>query len=71
MLRRPVESALPALIGVMDHVARTTAREGHVERVEYQLRAQVRRHRPADDAAAPGVNHNGDIEKPSPPSGCT
>ena len=66
MLRRPVEFTLAALVGVMDHVRRPALRERHVERLEHELRAQVRRHRPADDAAAPRVEHDSEVEEAGP-----
>lgn len=55
---------MASLVRVMNVLARSAAREGHVERVE--LRAQIRRHRPTDDATAPGVNHDGEVETPGP-----
>ena len=46
--------------------ARPALRERHVERVEHELGAQMRRHRPADDAPAPRIEHDGEIEKAGP-----
>ena len=40
--------------------------EGHVERIEHQFGTQVRGHRPADDAPTPGVEDDGQIQKPCP-----
>src|SRR4029077_19532182 len=42
---------LRSLIRVMDHALRPPCLKRHVQRVEYQLTGQCRRHRPADDAA--------------------
>jgi hypothetical protein len=39
---------------VVDHVRRSALRARHVEGIEDKLGAQVRRHRPAYDPAAPG-----------------
>ena len=36
------------------------------ERLEHELGAQVRRHRPADDAAAPDIEHDGQVEEARP-----
>lgn len=57
---------LTALIGVMNDISRPPLIVRHLERVEDQGRLQVRRHRPADNAAAEGVEHYGEIEKASP-----
>jgi hypothetical protein len=48
VLRRPIESALAALIAVVDQaLGRLAAPDGHVEGVNDQLGAQVVGHRPA------------------------
>ena len=49
MLRRPFESALAALVGVMDHAGCSPLSERHVERLEHQFGAQIGLHRPAHD----------------------
>ena len=59
VLRRPVELNLAALIGVMDHGGRPPLRHGHVEGIEHQVGAQVRRHGPADYAATPRIEDDG------------
>jgi hypothetical protein len=51
---------------MMDHVLRSAGRKCHLERVEHQLRGKARRHRPADDAAAAGVEHDRQIEEAGP-----
>src|SRR5271169_3653935 len=63
VLRRPVDSALAALVAMVDDFLRPTLANRHRHRVQHQLGAQVVCHRPADDLAAPGVEHDGQIEK--------
>src|SRR5690606_27066068 len=57
---------LAALVGVMDDVSRPAPLEGHVERLEDELGPEMRAHRPADDASAPNVEHNREIEESTP-----
>src|SRR5882724_5613573 len=66
MLRRPVEFTLAALIRMVNDVRRPALGDGHVERLQDELGAEVRRHGPADDATTPGVEHDSEIEKPGP-----
>ena len=40
-----------------------TLAKGHVQSLEHQLRLQVPRHDPADDFAAPGIQHDGQAEE--------
>src|SRR5215813_507439 len=47
------QCVLAAPIRMMNHVWRSALREGHVQRLEDELGAEVRCHRPADDATAP------------------
>jgi hypothetical protein len=50
VLRRPVESALAALIAVMNQALdRPAAPDGHVQGVHHQFGAQMVGHRPAHD----------------------
>jgi hypothetical protein len=63
MLRRPVEPKLASLIAVVDHVARSPLADGHLERVQHQLGPEMVRHRPADDLAAPGIEHDREVEE--------
>ena len=41
-------------------------RHGHVEGIEHELGAQVRRHGPADHAATPRIEDDGQIEEAGP-----
>ncbi|MDA8252045.1 MAG: IS3 family transposase [Rhodospirillales bacterium] len=50
VLRRPLESALAALVAVMDHAVRTALPDRHLQRGEHQLGAQVIRKRPVSAA---------------------
>src|SRR5947208_6438551 len=63
VLRRPVEFALASVIGVVhDANGGSAMGNGHVERVEHQLGAEMVGHRPSDDAAAERVDDHRDIE---------
>src|SRR3954453_5889831 len=62
-LRRPLELGLAALVRMMDHVARPTLAEGHVQGVHNQLGSQMVGHRPADDPAAPDIHDDRQIEE--------
>ena len=67
MLRRPLESALPALVGVVHEPGvGAAARDGHLERVDDELGAQVVGDRPADDPAAVAVHHGGQVQPALP-----
>jgi hypothetical protein len=48
---------------MMDHIARPTLAEGHIQGVHNQLGSQVVRHRPADDPAAPDIHDDRQIEE--------
>lgn len=50
----------------MDDVLRLALRDGHVQRVEHDIGSQRGRHRPADDATAPRVEDDGDVQKACP-----
>ncbi len=52
---------LTPLIGVMNHIGRAALRDRHVERGQDELGAKMGRHRPADDAPAPRVEHDREI----------
>ena len=67
---------LAALVGMMDDTIRPALRYGHLQRLDHQLRAQVRRYRPADDPPAglrlpgdssinTGMECGGNVESPS------
>jgi hypothetical protein len=66
--RRPkaIDVYWAPVVGVVDDVLRLPLPHGHVERVEDDLGLQARRHRPADDAAAPGVEDDGEVEEARP-----
>ena len=55
---------LSPLIAVMDHLLRPALTDSHLEGVQHELGAQMVCHRPADDLAAPGVEHDGQVEEP-------
>ena len=48
---------------MMDHLARPTLAEGHVQGVHNQLGSQMVRHRPTDDLAAPDIHDDRQIEE--------
>ena len=50
-------------LGVMDDAVRPALADHHFQRVEHQLGAQMIGHRPADDLAAPGIQHDGEVQK--------
>jgi hypothetical protein len=50
----------------MDHLAWPALVQSHLERLEHELGAQVRRHRPAHDLAAPRVDDHRQIQEPAP-----
>lgn len=51
---------------MVDDRRRLALTDGHVERVDHQFSAQVRVHRPADDAATEHVEDDGEVEKTGP-----
>ena len=53
-----------ALVAVVDDVLGPPLANRHLHRVQHQFGAQVVCHRPADDLAAPSVEHDGEIEEP-------
>src|SRR5262249_39058410 len=57
---------LAALIRVMNDVDRAALREGHVEGLEHEFGPEVCGHCPANDAAAPGVEDDGEVQKAGP-----
>ena len=50
----------------MDHLGRPALADRHVQRVEDQLGPEMRRHRPADHPAAPGVEDDGEVQEAGP-----
>ena len=51
------------LVRVVDHILRPALPDCHFKRIEDELGAQMIGHRPADDLAAPGVQHDRKVEK--------
>src|SRR5947207_6798393 len=69
VLRRPVETGLGAAVGVVDELdvgAGAAQPERHLERVEHEVGAHVRRELPADDHPAVGVEHEREVDEPLP-----
>jgi hypothetical protein len=63
VLRRPVESALAAVVAVTDQACCGVAlADGHVEGVQDEFGAQVVSHRPSDDATGERVQDHRQIE---------
>src|SRR5262245_50391388 len=54
---------LAAMIGMMDDLVRAPLLQGHVERNQYELGAQMRGHSPADDPPAPDIDHHCEVEE--------
>ena len=48
---------------MMDHLARPTLAEGHVEGIENQLGSQMVGHRPANHPAAPDIQDDREIKE--------
>lgn len=62
-----MESALRAVVGVMDEIrARSAADDRRIEGRGDELGAHVGRHRPADDPATPGVDDRGEVAGSGP-----
>ncbi len=57
---------LAALIRVMDHVVGLPLLDGHVERREHQAAGHALADRPAHDATAPDVEHDGQVDEAGP-----
>jgi hypothetical protein len=51
---------------VLDHIDGTALRQGHVESIEHELGLQIVAHRPADDPAREGIQHDSQVEEPGP-----
>ena len=58
---------LRPLVRVVNDAARPTLADGHVERIKDELGAQVVGGGPADDPAAPDIEHHGEVEEAGPP----
>lgn len=50
----------------MDHLQRSAHRDRHVDRREHQLGAQLVLHRPADHLAREHIEHDRQVQKPTP-----
>ena len=57
---------LGALIGVVHDVDGPSLADGHVQRVDHELGAEVFGHGPAHDSAAACVDDHGGVEEPGP-----
>src|SRR6201997_5892202 len=62
---------LRTLVGVVDHAPGSPCHECHVQSIEHQSCGERGGHRPANDAAAEGVEHHREIEKTRPSRGKT
>jgi len=65
-LRRPVESALAALVAVVNDVAGAALRDGHVQRREHQFGIDALSYRPAHHPTAPDIEHDRQVHESGP-----
>ena len=61
-----IAGVLTTLVGMMDNRLRPALSQRHVERTEHQIGTQMRRHRPADNAARPDIEHHRQIQETRP-----
>jgi hypothetical protein len=68
VLRRPVESALGASIGVEHNRGRQLPTQGdrHLEGIFDEVGAHVVAHRPSDHTTGVGIDHGGQVQPPFP-----
>ena len=66
MLRRPVESGLAALIGVVDHAMRLAREQRHVQRRDHEIGCLPLAEGPSDNLAAEDIEHHGQIAQACP-----
>ena len=66
MLRRPVESALAALVRTVDDPSGRAAVQSHVERCKHQIGRHLHAKGPAHHLAAAGIGHDGQVQKTFP-----
>jgi transposase-like protein len=64
--RKPAGLPLNAKPAPMDHCRRPPLRDRHVQRRQNQLRAQMRLHRPTDNASRVHIEHHRQIQKARP-----
>lgn len=57
---------LAALVGVVNRVAGPALDEREVQRLRDEVGAETSRHRPADDAATPRIEDNGEVQEAGP-----
>ncbi len=57
---------LATMVGMVDDVLGAALPDSHLQSLQDQLGAQVGCHGPADNPAAPGVEHDGQIQEPRP-----
>ena len=50
----------------MDHADGASLRQGHVQSIKHELGFQSVAHRPADDPATVGIQHDGQVQEPGP-----
>src|SRR5690606_32210787 len=51
---------------MVNNALRATLFNGHLQRIQDELCTQVGGHRPADDLAAPGIEHDSQVQEPGP-----
>ena len=66
MLRGPVESALAALVAVVNDALGFALLQCHVQGRQHQVGGHAFSHGPAHHAPAPDINDHGQIEEPHP-----
>ena len=57
---------LAAVVGMVDDAARLALRDRHVQRLDDDVGLEAGGHRPADDATAPDIEHDGEVEEAGP-----
>ena len=65
-LTERIAGVLAATIGVVDDTTGLSLRNRHLHRLQNQLRAQMRLHRPAHDLARIHIQHHRQIQEPGP-----
>ena len=62
-LRRSVEPGLRPAVGVVNGAARPALTDGHLQRIEDKFAAEMVGGGPADDLAAPDIEHHAEVEE--------